>query len=168
MDENILTNESREEEDDVSMSQPVRTPSNQAGVGGGQHINNLNVVKSINQINNASFTNQPGLKKLKAATSSKANANTKLIASVSGNNASRNTAIPAASTQFSHGQSAGSSFQQRPKTQINPQRNTSQRGGNEPKSAATGQNVSIHSTSEMNASSKPATKPSSSSTNINN
>ena len=95
MDENILTNESREDEDETSISQPVRTPSN-AAIGGGQHINNLNVVKSINQINNASFTNQPGLKKLKAATSSKANASTKLMASVSGNNASRNTQIPVA------------------------------------------------------------------------
>lgn len=28
MDENILTNESREEEDEASISQPVRTPSN--------------------------------------------------------------------------------------------------------------------------------------------
>lgn len=165
MDENILTNESREDEDEASISQPVRTPSNQAGVGGGQHINNLNVVKSINQINNANFTNQPGLKKLKAATSSKANASTKLMTSVSGNNASRNTQIPASQTQFSHGQSA-SSFHQRPKTQINPQRNTSQRG-NESKTGASGQNVSIHSTSEMNTSSKPATKPSSSSTNMN-
>ena len=63
MDENILSNESREEDDN---GQIMRTPNN---------IKNLNV-KGINQINPASFNNQTGMKKTKggsgkALTSSK-------------------------------------------------------------------------------------------------
>lgn len=52
MDENILTNESREEDDG---GQIIRTPNN---------IKNLNV-KGINQINPGSFNNQTGMKKTK-------------------------------------------------------------------------------------------------------
>ena len=52
MDENILSNESREEDDN---GQVIRTPNN---------IKNLNV-KGINQINPATFNNQTGMKKTK-------------------------------------------------------------------------------------------------------
>ena len=52
MDENILSNESREEDDN---GQIMRTPNN---------IKNLNV-KGINQINPATFNNQTGMKKTK-------------------------------------------------------------------------------------------------------
>jgi len=53
MDENILTNESREESD----SQNMRTP------GG---IRNLNT-NSINAINSAGFSNQQAMKKMKGS-----------------------------------------------------------------------------------------------------
>ena len=53
MDENILTNESREEED----SQNVRTPNG---------IKNLNV-NSINAINSAGFSNHQAMKKMKGS-----------------------------------------------------------------------------------------------------
>lgn len=56
MDENILTNESREEED----GRIVRTPNN--------NLKNQNSQQhSINQINSAGFTNQPGMKKVKGS-----------------------------------------------------------------------------------------------------
>ena len=53
MDENILTNESREEDD----GRIVKTPNT--------NLKNLNCGSSINQINSAGFTNQPEMKKIK-------------------------------------------------------------------------------------------------------
>ena len=56
MDENILTNESREEED----GRIIRTPNN--------NLKNQNAQQhSINQINSAGFNNQPGMKKVKGS-----------------------------------------------------------------------------------------------------
>lgn len=55
MDENILTNESREDEQDGLETQMIRTPNN---------IKNLNV-KGFNQINQSTLANQAAVKKVK-------------------------------------------------------------------------------------------------------
>lgn len=68
MDENILTNESREEDE----AHNARTPNT---------IKNLNV-NSINAINSAGFTNQPAMKKMKGSG--------KVINNSKGNNSNQN------------------------------------------------------------------------------
>ena len=74
MDENILTNESREEEAD---SHNVRTPNG---------LNRQQNVSSINQINSAAFSNHQAMKKIKSSgkvITSKASVNTKAMAAPS-------------------------------------------------------------------------------------
>ena len=70
MDENILTNESRD--DEISGDNIIQTPSGKAA--GINHMSGM--VKgnhAINQINKASFTNQPGIKRNKPAKSGSVN-----------------------------------------------------------------------------------------------
>ena len=116
MDENILTNESREEDDS---GQIIRTPNN---------IKNLNV-KGINQINSGSFNNQTGMKKTKGG-SGKGVSSSKGGHSSAQNQAHVKSALAQQSlTGVSHGTGQGGShgLHQRPKTQINGQRNSSNR-----------------------------------------
>ena len=102
MDENILTNESREEED----SQNIRTPG---------AIKNLNV-NSINAINSAGFSNHQAMKKMKASN--------KMInqSKTNGSSSLANKAGAANQAQTSH------NLHVRPKTQINGQRTSGNRG----------------------------------------
>ena len=116
MDENILTNESREEDDS---GQIIRTPNN---------IKNLNV-KGINQINSGSFNNQTGMKKTKGG-SGKGVSSSKGGHSSAQNQAHVKSALAQQSlTGASHaaGQGGSHGLHQRPKTQINGQRNSSNR-----------------------------------------